>query len=478
MTTDRHGELSAQSPQVTAMLEASLEAQLVLSLDLIVLAQNSRHEKMTGVTSDQVVGSFVFDIWPQNPNQQGPSTEDIVRDSIKLAAETKEPHIVPLQRHDLQRPDGSYESRYWKISHSPICMGGEVVAVLQTSADVTATILRDQQQSAQKRAASLGAGISFFEYVPETDYFDRGTSVDEMFGYEPGEVGPLAKPFFDRVHLDDLPGVHAQVAAAVAGEVEVAQFDYRVVVPGEEACRHVRALGEMVDGSDGERKLVGAFMDRTDDVRLHEDLQRAVEVKEALLHEMNHRIRNSLALASAMLRVQASGHGAETVEVLEGARQRINAIAAVHGRLYQDASFKTIEMDRFLHDLMDDQCSSYDCEIRELQVYYDVEPLALATEKAIPLGMIFGEFVTNAFKYGLPEGKAGRLTVRLRQTEGRYELSLTNTGAGEVQRAPGVTSTGVGSKLVTVFAKQLGGELTAVRDEEKKAYTASVSFPV
>jgi PAS domain S-box-containing protein len=466
----------SHSPHITALLEASSEAKLLLDLDLIVLHQNSRHEKMTGVTSDRSVGAFVFDLWPQNPKQQGPDTEEIVRSSIELAERTGEAHTIPLQRHDLQRPDGSYESRYWKISHSPVFLDGKVVAVLQTSSDVTDSIQKEEQQSAQKRAATLGAGISFFEYVPSTDYFERGSLVDEMFGYAPGEAGNEAEPFFRRVHPDDLPEVHAQVAAALAGEVEVARFDYRVNVPGEEACRHVRALGEMVDGLEGERKLVGVFMDLTEDIRLHEKLLQALEVKEALLQEMNHRIRNSLALASAMLRVQSSAHDEETAAALEGARQRINAIAAVHGRLYQDGSFETIEVDRFLQDLLNDQCSSYDCEVRKLEIVYEVERLSLATEKAIPLGMIFGEFVTNAFKYGLPEGKEGMLTVALRKGAEGCKLSVTNTGTGEAETLPGTSSTGVGSKLVTTFAKQLGGELFTEIGEDG-LYTAGISFP-
>jgi two-component sensor histidine kinase len=475
---------SNQRTEVTArfgfddLFDAALEAQLIFDFDLTILAQNARHEAMTGVTRDVCVGRFMFDSWPKNPAQDGPDTEEIIRRSIERMRETGEPDRVPVQRHDIRSPEGGFESHFWQIIHSPLRRDGEIVAVLQTSQDVTADIREKELLKAQRHTALVAAGLTFFEYFPETDYFDRASSVDAMFGFAPNEAGPLAKPFFDRIHPDDLPVVQQTVEDVMEGRTETATFDYRVIIPGETQLRYVRAIGEAAVGPrDGKSKLVGVFTDRTEDVRLQQDLQEALDAKGAMLSEMNHRIRNSLSLAASVLRVQSTGQEPFVVESLEKARQRITAIAAVHGRLYQDGSLKTIRLDRFLTDLLDDQCSSFDCDSRPIEIVKDIEEISLQTERAIPLGMIFGELITNAFKYGLPEDAKSKLTVSLTCTGGEGCLEVTNTGSRKTAEHQ-MPSSGFGAGIVEAFAKQLGGKISAQRSEEGDTFVAKVSFPV
>jgi two-component sensor histidine kinase len=449
---------------------AAIDAQLVFDFDLVILDQNGRHASMTGTRTEDLVGRFMFDAFPKNPDQEGPDTEDIIRASLEEVRRNGVPHRVPVQRHDLRTVEGGFESRYWSITHAPLRRDGEIAAILQVSRDVTAEMRLRARYEAERRAAAAGTGLAYFEYEPESDAFERGAAVDEMFGYALGEVGPVAEPFFARVHPDDLPGVKENVERGMADpEAGTLVFDYRVVIPGAAEPNHVRAIGEMVTPPEGgARRLVGIFVDRTQDIRREEALRAALEAKSGLLAEMNHRIKNSLALAASVLRLQKVGSDGDFQGALQKAAQRINAIATVHGRLYEDGDYRMVDMRQFLEDLTADlTASSGGAELPAL----DLCALSLPTERAIPVGMVLGELYTNAVKYGAPDG----LSVSLSEEAGECRLSVVNKVI-ERGRDHDLPSTGTGMRLTDAFARQLGGRIEH-GPEGKERYRASLIFP-
>ncbi len=112
-----------------------------------------------------------------------------------------------------------------------------------------------------------------------------------------------------------------------------------------------------------------------------------------------------------------------------------------------------------LRDYLEDLCRNLGDSLRDLRpvaVRVDVEPIMTGTDRAVPLGLIVNELVTNAFKYAFPDGSEGAVDVTLRRVgEGEVELIVKDNGVGCTS-----LKEGLGSRLTRLLVQQLGGSIS------------------
>jgi two-component sensor histidine kinase len=189
-------------------------------------------------------------------------------------------------------------------------------------------------------------------------------------------------------------------------------------------------------------------------------IREARDQAEMLLQEVNHRIANSLGLVAAMVRMQASiltDPGA--VRALHEAQTRITAIAGVHRHLYGAHRIGLVEIDDYLANLVGELQDSLGGDERSHEIRLTADRLTVATDKAVSLGIIVGELVTNAFKYAYPESHAGEIRVAVsRRGEGRARVVVEDDGIGFDPSAP-FRGSGLGSKIVAAMAVNLDAEV-------------------
>lgn len=181
---------------------------------------------------------------------------------------------------------------------------------------------------------------------------------------------------------------------------------------------------------------------------------------EALLTEVNHRVANSLQLVSAMVRLQAQALGGGEADqgarqALEDTQARIRAIAQVHRRLYTSDDASGVDMRDYLRALVDELEGSWSSDAAPRSLRLEAEPIRLATDRAVSLGVIVTELVSNACKYAYPAGTRGEVRVALSHAEeGRFLLAVEDDGCG---LAPGEAprGTGVGTRLIRAMAQSL-----------------------
>jgi two-component sensor histidine kinase len=185
------------------------------------------------------------------------------------------------------------------------------------------------------------------------------------------------------------------------------------------------------------------------------DLRASNARLEALLAEVNHRVANSLQLVSAMVSLQA-GALADPVarEALADTQRRIQAIAQVHRRLYTSNDVENVDMQEYLGALVDELADTWSSEAQPRALSLAAEPIRLATDRAVSLGVIVTELVTNACKYAYPNGP-GEVRVALTRTaEGEFLLAVEDDGCGmSADAAP--RGTGLGTKLIRAMAQSL-----------------------
>lgn len=191
-----------------------------------------------------------------------------------------------------------------------------------------------------------------------------------------------------------------------------------------------------------------------------EDRLRASNLRlEALLHEVNHRVANSLQLVSAFIHMQARALADPAAKAaLADTQARITAIAQVHRRLYTSDDVEGVAMDDYLAALVAELEATWSTPDSPRPLRLAAAPLRLTTDRAVSLGVIVNELVSNACKYAYPAGTAGEIRIELARDNGHFRLSVEDDGSGMTTAAP-PTGTGIGTKLIGAMATSLGATL-------------------
>lgn len=187
-----------------------------------------------------------------------------------------------------------------------------------------------------------------------------------------------------------------------------------------------------------------------------EDALRASNARlEVLLREVNHRVANSLQLVSAFVQLQSSAIADESARAaLQDTQRRITAIGQVHRQLYTSDEVEGVEMGGYLEALVEELGQTWSMSA-EHRIRVSSDSIRLPTDRAVSVGVIVTELVSNACKYAYPDVCGGDIRVALRAVEGgRFELAVEDDGCGMADNAP-AKGTGLGTKLVRAMAQSL-----------------------
>lgn len=194
------------------------------------------------------------------------------------------------------------------------------------------------------------------------------------------------------------------------------------------------------------------------DKTLAEEQLRASNARlEALLREVNHRVANSLQLVVAMVRLQANSLADATArEALADTERRIDAIAQVHRSLYATDDAEGVDMKDYLQALVDELGGAWASEKPKRALTLAAESIRLPADRAVSLGVIVNELVSNAFKYAYGPASPGEVRVSLTRDDDAFLLAVEDDGVG-LGPVPRTQGSGLGSRLIGAMAKSLQG---------------------
>jgi two-component sensor histidine kinase len=93
------------------------------------------------------------------------------------------------------------------------------------------------------------------------------------------------------------------------------------------------------------------------------------------------------------------------------------------------------------------------------------DPIVLDVDRAVPIGLILSELITNALKYGFPDDRTGEISVELREGgDKQYLITVRDNGVGLPEAFDIHNSPGLGLQLVNGLATQLNGTVEIHRD--------------
>lgn len=187
-----------------------------------------------------------------------------------------------------------------------------------------------------------------------------------------------------------------------------------------------------------------------DQMELRLSARQAIDQARLMAKEIDHRVTNSLQFISGLLMMQGRTSNSETASHLQMAANRVAAVAQVHRNFYTDEAEETSCI-TFLRRLCADLSG-----ILGTTIEVGGDEGKVSTTRIQPIGLMVNELVTNAAKHG-----AGRICVDYKIRRGTHELSVCDEGEGLSNDFSPAGSAGLGMKVVTTLARQLGGQMTA-----------------
>jgi two-component system, sensor histidine kinase PdtaS len=193
---------------------------------------------------------------------------------------------------------------------------------------------------------------------------------------------------------------------------------------------------------------------------------RAAQGREMLLVELHHRVKNTLQMIGSLLAILARRVPDGSRALVREMARRVRAFGLAHEALAPGArGGGAVELGRFLVEVTEGLRDL--AQGREVRVDVRVEPgLALPVGRAAPLGLAVNELVTNALKYGFPDGRAGTVAVEARRRpDGGVEVTVADDGAGLPEGAwPPKGASSLGLPLVAGLARQVGASVAVARE--------------
>ena len=184
-----------------------------------------------------------------------------------------------------------------------------------------------------------------------------------------------------------------------------------------------------------------------------------LEEKDWLVKEIHHRVKNNLQIVISLLNVQSDYlDNPSALNAIQESRERMQAIALIHQKLYQPNYGTLIKMKSYIEEMVGYLGNFADSK----KVFFklNIEDIRLDVSQAVPLGLILNEAITNSLKYAFSPNQKGIISISLQQNGGnQVTLHVADNGKGFPSNLNFTSNKSLGIQLINLFSEQLEGEL-------------------
>jgi len=178
-----------------------------------------------------------------------------------------------------------------------------------------------------------------------------------------------------------------------------------------------------------------------------------------MMKELHHRVKNNLQIVSSLLNLQSlrlTDDGA--ISAVQESKQRVQAMSLIHQRLYKTEDITRINMKEYINELAGFLSMSYGYGPDNFTLQLDIQEEWTDIDKALPLGLILNELLTNAFKYAFKGIAHPALYISFKHAADNIELVVKDNGNGI---KPGEWDAGRNTSFGRQLIKSLCGQLRA-----------------
>jgi two-component sensor histidine kinase len=191
----------------------------------------------------------------------------------------------------------------------------------------------------------------------------------------------------------------------------------------------------------------------------------AIDQKNVLYKELNHRVKNNLTILSGLIYLQESGEKSEKQKDLyKTLRERIQSMALVHQNLYEFNEALKINFQEYLRQLIPNIAAAFSNGVKT-STEISCDNLIIEMDEAVPLAIIINEIITNSFKHAFRVGTVGQIQLWSETTNGKRVIHYRDNGPGMPNDYENINTQSLGMRLVKLMILQLKASLKYEGDQ-------------
>lgn len=196
--------------------------------------------------------------------------------------------------------------------------------------------------------------------------------------------------------------------------------------------------------------------------RAEENLAANAAENEMLLTELQHRVKNSIAIIAGLIELEKGKYNDEAIHgLLSNLRDRVNSIGALYDILYHRGEVKEIPLHLYLSEMSKKILASYESSKVPVTLETELQEINFDVKRALPVGLIINELITNSLKYAFSHSQYGTIRLTLKKHKKWIKITVSDNGSGISENLLSDKSTGLGLDLIQMLISQLDGEISA-----------------
>ncbi|MCG6140372.1 PAS domain S-box protein [Leptospira mtsangambouensis] len=228
----------------------------------------------------------------------------------------------------------------------------------------------------------------------------------------------------------------------------------------------------------GERFILWINLDVTKILDIEDRLAKSLEEKDVLLKELQHRVKNTLAIISGLLNLESFKVENDVAkQSFLNAQSRIMSMSKVYENLYQSEDLESVDLRKYIEDLVFSLHDIFVLNPTKIRFDVKLEEIRLDLKRTLPLGLILNELLTNALKYAYPNEKGGDVRIHLSRSNENIILSVGDDGEGLPDSVNIEKGNHFGYELIRSLTSQLKGVLSSV-SKKGEGLNIMISFPL
>ncbi|WP_343343542.1 histidine kinase dimerization/phosphoacceptor domain -containing protein [Sphingomicrobium sp. XHP0239] len=241
----------------------------------------------------------------------------------------------------------------------------------------------------------------------------------------------------------------------------------------------IDAIGSATPVKDKNGRQIAAVLtmsDCTDELAADRKLQEALKAKDVLLYEVNHRVKNNLALVTSLLTLHSRKLEDEAARrALSDIASRVTVLADIHRQLYETGTHDELEIVGFLAAMLTDTVKALSGDTKVELAVRQKGHASFGTEEAVPLALALNELVLNSMKHAFSDVDRPEITVGIEVTKTQLLIEYADNGPGFSAPAND-TGRGIGRALISALSSQLDAVMEVRSD--RPGYFARIEVPL
>ncbi|MFA5267452.1 MAG: histidine kinase dimerization/phosphoacceptor domain -containing protein [Methanoregula sp.] len=243
-------------------------------------------------------------------------------------------------------------------------------------------------------------------------------------------------------------------------EVLFHKLEKKVIQLEEEIAERKRAEERLLRFNE---KLENGVAERT------AQLNKSLHEKELLLKEIHHRVKNNLQIVASLLNIQSRQITDPAVlAMIAESQNRVKAMALVHEKLYRSDDISSIDIADYVKFMGTGLIKFYGITSSQVRLEVDMPGIRFDINRAIPLGLIINELLSNALKHAFPAGRIGKITVTGDRNGKAIRILVRDDGAGIPASFDWKNTESLGLHLVNSLTDQISGTIELDRSSGTK----------